>query len=257
MTAAIRVELYKIVTTRMTYGFAGIAVGLTALVTAVLSAQAGSSSMVPSLATAAGLRDIVTNTGFAMLTAAVFGATVSSGEFRHKTITDTYLDQPGRVRVMAAKTIAACLAGAAFGAVAAAVATGMGLMAASGKGYHIALAGGDFARYAAGAVLGAALLAAVGAVIGSLISGQIGAIVTVFVWCLAVEQILAGLSTSAARFLPLIGAMTMAGADSRAGMPPLPDGIHPLPFGAMAGLLAAVLVLLAVITAHRLDRDIT
>src|SRR5579859_4588575 len=66
MTTAIRAELYKITTTRMTYGFAGIAVGLTALVTAVLSAQAGSNSMVPSLATAAGLRDIVTNTGFAM-----------------------------------------------------------------------------------------------------------------------------------------------------------------------------------------------
>jgi len=41
------------------------------------------------------------------------------------------------------------------------------------------------------------------------------------------------------------------------GMPPLPDGIHPLPFGAMAGLLAAVLVILSVITAHRLDRHIT
>lgn len=257
MIAAIRVELYKIATTRMTYGFAGIAVGLTALVTAVLSAQAGSNSMVPSLATAAGLRDIVTNTGFAMLTAAVFGATVSSGEFRHKTITDTYLDQPGRVRVMAAKTIAAIVAGAVFGAVAAAVATGMGLMAASGKGYHIALAGGDFARYAAGAVIGAALLAGLGAVIGSLISSQVGAIVTVFVWCLAVEQILAGVSVSAARFLPLLGAMTMAGADSRAGMPPLPNGIQPLPFGAVAGILAAVLVVLSAVTAHRLDRDIT
>jgi ABC-2 type transport system permease protein len=257
MSAAIRAELYKITTTRMTYGFAGIAVGLTALVTAVLSAQAGSSSMVPSLATAAGLRDIVTNTGFAMLTAAVFGATVSSGEFRHKTITDTYLDQPGRGRVMAAKTIAATVAGAVFGAVAAAVATGMGLMAASGKGYHIALTGDEFARYAAGAVLGAALLAGLGAVIGSLISGQIGAIVTVFVWCLAVEQILAGVSASAARFLPLLGAMTMAGADSRAGMPPLPNGINPLPFGAVAGILVAVLAILSVIAAHRLDRDIT
>jgi hypothetical protein len=58
---------------------------------------------------------------------------------------------------------------------------------------------------------------------------QIGAIVTVFVWCLAVEQILAGVSTSAARLLPLLGAMTMAGADSRAAMPPLPNGIHPSP----------------------------
>lgn len=257
MITAIRAELYKIATTRMTYGFLAIAAGLTALVTSVLSAQAGSSSMVPSLATAAGLRDIVTNTGFAMLVAAVFGATVSSGEFRHQTITDTYLDQPGRVRVMVAKTIAAGTAGAVLGAVAAAIATSMGLMAASGKGDHIALTGGDFARYAAGAVLGAALLAGLGAVVGSLISGQIGAIVTVFVWCLAVEQILAGVSTTAARFLPLLGATTMAGADSRAGMPPLPNGIHPLPFGAMAGILAALLVILSAVTAHRLDRDIT
>ncbi len=257
MITAIRAELYKMTTTRMTYGFLGIAAGLTAMVTIVLSAQAGTGSMVPSLATAAGLRDIVTNTGFAMLTAAAFGATVSSGEFRHKTITDTYLDQPDRVRVMAAKTIAAITAGAVFGAVAAAIATGMGLMSASGKGYHIALNGGDFARYAAGAILGAALLAGLGAVVGSLISAQIGAIVTVFVWCLAVEQILAGVSTSAARFLPLLGAMTMAGADSRAGMPPLPNGIHPLPFAAMTGILAAVLVILSAVTAHRLSRDIT
>ena len=257
MITAIRAELYKIRTTRLTYGFLAIAAGLTALVTAVLSAQAGTNSMVPSLATAAGLRDIVTNTGFAILTAAVFGATVSSGEFRHKTITDTYLDQPGRVRVMAAKTIAAIATGAVFGAVAAAIATGMGLMAASGKGYPIALNGGDFARYAAGSVLGAALLTGLGAVVGSLISGQVGAIVTVFVWCLAIEQILAGISASTARFLPLLGAMTMAGADSRAGMPPLPNGITPLPFAAMAGILAAALVVLSVITAHRLDRDIT
>lgn len=254
MITAIRAELYKMTTTRMSYGLLGIAAGLTAMVTIVLSAQAGSGSMVPSLATAAGLPDIVTNTGFAMLVAAVFGATVSSGEFRHKTITDTYLDQPGRVRVMVAKTIAAIAAGAVFGAVAAA---GMGLMSASGKGYHIALNGGDFARYAAGAALGSVLLAGLGAVVGSLISAQIGAVVTVFLWCLAVEQILAGVSTSAARFLPLLGAMAMAGADSRAGMPPLPNGIHPLPFGAMAGILAALLVILSAVTEHRLSRDIT
>jgi hypothetical protein len=105
--------------------------------------------------------------------------------------------------------------------------------------------------------LGAALLAGLGAVVGSLISGQIGAIVAVFVWCLAVEQVLAGVSTSAARFLPLLGAMTMAGADSRAGMPPLPNGIHPVPFAAMTAILAALLVILSAVTAHRLDRDIT
>jgi len=58
MIIAIRAELYKITTTRMTYGFLGIAAGLTALVTMVLSAQAGSSSVVPSLATATGIHPL-------------------------------------------------------------------------------------------------------------------------------------------------------------------------------------------------------
>jgi hypothetical protein len=77
------------------------------------------------------------------------------------------------------------------------------------------------------------------------------------VWCLVGEQILAGVSTSAARFMPLLGAMTIAGADRRAGMPPLPDGIHPLLFAAMTGILAAILVTSSAVTAHRFDRDIT
>jgi len=66
-----------------------------------------------------------------------------------------------------------------------------------------------------------------------------------------------GLSKSIARFLPLMGAATMAGANSKAAMPPLPDGIQPLPFAAMAGILLIVLVVLAAGTAHTLGRDIT
>lgn len=257
MITAIRAELFKLRTTRMYYGLLGIAAGLTLLVQIVLSSRSGTTSLLPSLATAAGQRDLVTNTGFALLVAAVLGTIISSGEFRHKTATDTYLDQPDRVRVMLAKIAAALAGGAVFGAVAAAIATMAGRMAVSMKGDTAALSGGDYARYAAGAVLGAALLAATGCVAGSLIRSQIGAVIAVFVWSLAIEQILAGLSKSVARFLPLTGAATMAGANSKAAMPPLPDGIQPLPFGAMAGILLTVLVVLAAGTAHTLDRDIT
>ena len=54
-----------------------------------------------------------------------------------------------------------------------------------------------------------------------------------------------------------MGAATMAGANSKAAMPPLPDGIQPLPFAAMAGILLIGLVVLAAGTAHTLGRDIT
>jgi ABC-2 type transport system permease protein len=254
MTAAIRAELFKLRSTRMYYGLLGIGVGLTALIAAVLAGQAGSSSLLPSLATEVGQRDIVTNTGFALLTATVFGALVSSGEFRHRTVTDTYLDQPDRVRVMLAKIVAALAGGAVIGAAAAAVATVAGTLSAKGP---VLLSAGDFVRYAAGSVLGAALLAAIGCVAGTLIRSQVGAVITVFVWCLAIEQILAGVSRSAARFLPLLGAITMAGGDDRAAMPPLPNGIHPLPLAAMAGLLAAVMLVLAGAAAHTVNRDIS
>lgn len=257
MITAIRAELFKLRTTRMYYGLLGIAAGLTLLVQIVLSGRSGTSSLIPSLATAAGQRDLVSNTGFALLTAAAFGTIVSSGEFRHKTVTDTYLDQPDRIRVMLAKIVAAIVGGAVFGIVAADIATMAGRMTVSMKGDVIVLSGGDIARYAAGAVLGSALLAAIGCVLGSLIRSQVAAVIAVFVWCLAVEQILGGLSASAARFLPLTGAATMAGADSKAAMPPLPDGIHALPFAAMAGILLAILAVLAAGAAHTINRDIT
>lgn len=257
MIIAIRAELFKLRTTRLYYGLLGIAAGLTVLVQVVLSGRSGASSLIPSLASAAGQRDLVTNTGFALLTAAVFGAVVSTGEFRHRTVTDTYLDQPSRIRVMLAKIVTAGVAGAVFGAVGAAIATMAGRMAVSVKGDAIVVPGADLARYAAGAVLGAALLAAIGCVAGSLIRSQVAAVITVFVWCLAIEQILAGVSASAARALPLMGAATMAGANSKAAMPPLPDGIQPLPFAAMAGILLAILAVLAAGTAHTLNRDVT
>jgi len=254
---AIRAELFKLRTTRMYYGLLGIAAGLTLLVEIVLSGRSGTTSLLPSLATAAGQRALATNTGFALLTAAVLGTIMSSGEFRHKTITDTYLDQPDRARVMLAKIVAALAGGALLGAVAAAIATMAGRMAVSMKGDTVALSGGDYTRYAAGTVLAAALLAATGCVAGSLIRSQIGAVIAVFIWSLAIEQILAGLSRSIARFLPLMGAATMAGANSRAAMPPLPDGIQPLSFATMAGILLTVLAVLAAGTAHTLNRDIT
>jgi hypothetical protein len=93
---AIRAELFKLRTTRMYYGLLGIAAGLTLLIQIVLSGKSGATSLLPSLATTAGQRDLITNTGFALLTAAILGTIISSGEFRHKTITDTYLDQPDR-----------------------------------------------------------------------------------------------------------------------------------------------------------------
>jgi ABC-2 type transport system permease protein len=261
MIVGIRTELRKLRTTRMTWGLLGLAGVLTLLVTSVESAKEGGktgSITIPSLSTAAGLRDILTNTGFAILVAMVLGTIVASGEFRHRTATDTYLDEPNRTRVLAAKIIAGTVAGAACGLLAATVASGVALAFVAAKGYHVALPAGTFARYAAGAALAAALMAAVGVGIGSLVRGQIAAIIAVFAWGLGIEQIVGGLSRPLAAYLPVTAAGTLAGASNEAAMPPVPSGLHPLPAGAVAALLAGIAVVITALAARTtVQRDIS
>jgi hypothetical protein len=103
-----------------------------------------------SLATAGGLRDNLASTGFALLAAALLGVVITSGEFRLKTATDTYLDQPDRGRVLAAKAIAAAAAGTVLGIAAAATATGIALGFAASRGYPLALSDPAIARRRAG-----------------------------------------------------------------------------------------------------------
>jgi ABC-2 type transport system permease protein len=245
MIRSIRTELLKLRTIRLPLGLLATAAGLTALVTILGAARAGGSGHMapPPLNTAAGLEAMLSRSGFGMLLATVFGVTVASGEFRHGTATSTYLATPDRVRVLIAKAVAVAGVGLLFGLVAAGLATGISLAFVAGKGYDVALAWGTIARFGAGAILGAGLLAAAGVGLGSLLRGQLAAIVTVFVWGLVVEQLLGGLFDSAQPYLPYTAATTMAGAT-------LGGGISPLPFAAAAALVAGVAALLSAVAAR-------
>jgi ABC-type transport system involved in multi-copper enzyme maturation permease subunit len=257
MHKAIRTELLKLRTTRLTAGLLAAAAAWTALVASIESSRSGISGMVPSLSGAAGERDVLTSTGFALIVAMVFGAMVTSGEFRHRTATDTYLDEPDRARVLVAKTLVAALGGALFGLVGTAITTLVGLGFTTSKGYDVVLTAGTIAGYSAGAVLGAALLAAMGAGLGALIRGQVASIIAVFAWGFGVEQIVGGLISSAAPYLPFMAAATMAGAGS-GGMPPLPKDLSPLPFAGVAALLVGMVVTVGLVAARTsLEQDIS
>jgi ABC-type transport system involved in multi-copper enzyme maturation permease subunit len=245
MTRQIRTELLKLRTIRLPLGLLATAAGLTALVTILGASNAGGTGHMapPPLNTAAGLTAVISRTGFAMLLAAVFGVTVSSGEFRHGTATATYLATPNRVRVLVAKAIVAAGVGLLFGLVATALTTGITLAFVAAKGYVVTLSSGTIARFAAGAILGSGLLAAVGVGVGSLIRGQLAAIVTVFLWGFVVEQVIGGLFNSAQPYLPFTAAGTMAGST-------LGGGTSPLPFAAAAALVAGVAALIAGVAAR-------
>ncbi len=258
MIAATRLEFLKLRTTRMWLGVLALGAGLTVLVAVLESARSGAGGAVPSLGTATGQRDILTSTGFGLLASMVFGTMVVTGEIRHKTITDTYLDQPRRARVLTAKVIVGGLAGAVFGLLSAAISSSAAIGFTAAKGHHFVYSAATVTRYAAGAILGAALLAAVGAGLGALIRSQIVAVIVVFSWAFAIEQIIAALDRPLAPYLPVIAANTMAGADNNTTMPPVPAGITALPPGGVAALLLGLAIALAVAAAvTSVPRDIT
>jgi ABC-2 type transport system permease protein len=257
MITAIKTELLKIRTSRLALGLLAGAAAWTAMVATIESSRSGAGGIVPSLATQVGLRAVLASTGFAAILAAVFGVTVSSGEFRHRTATDTYLDEPDRRRVLTAKVLTAALTGLIFGLVGSAITTGVGLFFVEARGYSVAISTGTIVRYALGAVIGAGILAAAGAALGSLIRSQLAGIVAVFAWAFGIEQIIAGVSKTTAAYLPFAAAGTMSGGTSKS-MPPLPPGLSPLPFGAAAALIVAVtLVLAALATRSSIRRDIS
>ena len=260
MTPALHSEFLKLRTTRLMAGMTGPAVALTALIGVLeaVTAGTGKGMAIPSLATASGLRDNLASTGFALLVAALLGVVSASGEFRLKTATDTYLDQPHRGRVLAAKAVAAAVAGAVVGTAAAVTAAGITLGFAASRGYPLALSDPAIARYAGGAVIGSALLAAAGAGAGSLIRHQVGAVIAVVAWGLVVELVVGATVTTAGRFLPYTAAAVMAGDTNGGGMPQIPRGVAALPYPAAIAVLAVIAVTIAAAAAlTTVRRDVT
>jgi ABC-2 type transport system permease protein len=123
------------------------------------------------------------------LIALLLGVLGMAGEYRHHTVTTTFLATPRRGRVVVAKLIAHVLVGALMGlaTMAAAALVAVPWLASSDVALRV---DGDVVRVVAGMVVAPALYAALGVTIGALVRNQTTAIATVLVWMLAVEGIL-------------------------------------------------------------------
>lgn len=114
--------------------------------------------------------------------------------------------------------------------------------------------------HAAGAMLGAALLAMIGVGLGSLIRSELAGIIAIFIWALVIESLIGGLFTPIRPYLPYTAATTLAGiklGGAAFGPAHSATGGSPLPFAAAAELLIGVAALVAVAAARTtLQRDI-
>jgi hypothetical protein len=169
MIAAIRSEVLKLRTAWLPWGLLGLTVALTSIERILFDGNAGGTghTSVPSLATYAGQSQSINIPGELLLLATILGIVVAAGEFRHRTVTNTYLATPNRLTVMTAKAIATAAVGMLFGLASSAAATIIGLSFTTGSGHHLLLSTATIGRYAIGAVLGAAVLSAAGVAVGN------------------------------------------------------------------------------------------
>ena len=133
------------------------------------------------------LTDVVSVASAATTFALIVGILVVTWEYRHGTITQTFLATPRRERVVAAKTLAAAVTGAVLAAIAA------GLVLVIAYAWIRGEPGVDFGDVwpqVGRIVAAAAIWGALGVGIGALVRSQVGAIVAVFVWFFILEPLL-------------------------------------------------------------------
>jgi ABC-2 type transport system permease protein len=245
LTRLVRIELLKLTSTRLPWGLLATSAGLTALFTVIEAVRAGTSGGPAPLSGYAGQAAVTAGGVWSLILAAVLGATISSGEFRHHTATLTYLATPGRGRVLAAKTAAGAIAAAVFGLVGYVITLGVTLGFVEAKGYHLAIGAGTLAGWGAGHLVGAALLGAIGVAAGSLVRSQLAAMIGIFAWMVIVESVLGGLFNAARPYLPYTAATALGGVPlgtSSFGPGRGAETVAALPFAAATALLLAIAV---------------
>lgn len=222
MIRLIRIELFKLRTTPavwITLVLTALLSAIPAAVTILLAGHGGENPPLDSVETVASVFAVGAFTSVAML---VMGILIMAGEDRHRTNLATFLGEPRRERVLAAKLLTAGVLGAAVGTLGFGLAVAVGVPLFASKGVHhlhvnlLALGLGTVAVSACYGLLGVAL--------GALTRNTVGAVLGGLAWVVLVElAILQPTVPSLAKWLPTGAgvALTRAGQQSTHMLPPV------------------------------------
>ncbi len=227
MTGIVKSELRKFFTTRMWWGMA-IAVVLSGVAFAalnglLLTSDSAAQFGVTTQSDAELARTVYTGgLQVAYLLTLAIGVLTVGAEYRHQTITSTFLAVPKRSKVIVAKVIALLGIGAGYGALALVSSFGVGSVILASKG-HAVWPDATIGRTLALGLLILGLWALIGLGIGILIPNQIAALFIAVGVAWIVEPLVTFLLStqewgrSAARFFPSSATTAVLGATNNQG----------------------------------------
>ena len=213
MKSLVSIELYKLRTTPAAW----VSLGIT-LVLGMASVAAN--ALVPSPGGPAfGSTDHVNHTlSVSALTSMVMlaiGVLVVAGEYRHRTIMQTFLGEPRRARVLAAKAVTVLGLGALLGAGTFGIAYAEAVIIYGARGVHSLPI--DVAQLWIGATVASALYGLVGVALGALTRNTVAAIVGAITWVMIIEVgILASALPEVAQWLPAGAAIALTSVGTAA-----------------------------------------
>ena len=197
-------------------------------------------------------RQALAHAGLAAIITLLFGIVAVAGEYRHGSITDTFLSCPDRRRVITAKLAVYGLAGAAAGLVSSAVAVGVTAAWWAAKGGSFQLSGTDTWLTLGGGLAACFAFAVIGVGLGALVRNLVGAVVLALAWIALVEGIVGQLIGSGlARWLPFSASEALDRTDLDGATRLLPQ------WGGGLVLLGYAAVFCAAAVVTTLRRDVT
>ena len=272
MIAAVRSEALKLTSTRLWWilalilvAYVGFTAGLLAALFGALGDQLAAQPDAPQLPPGT-IPPVVYSsvTAIGYVFPLILGTLAVTSEVRFQTLTPTFLAQPRRGRVLAAKLVVLAVAGAVFGLIGLVVTIGLGAPILTATGTDAELGSSDTWALAGRIVIAMALWAVIGVGVGSLIQNQVAAIVVVLAFTQFIEPILRfGTSiwdwtAAVGRFLPGAASDALVGASLFTTFSGGGAAVDPLEWwqgGLVLLAIAAVVSFLGYLTAWR--RDIT
>jgi ABC-2 type transport system permease protein len=252
VTFALRAEARKLLTTQVWFWMVVLSAALTLLVASLVSAFTSPDD--GGIPIEALLNGVV---GFAVLIASVLGVIGVTGEYRHLTVTPTFLSVPRRGTVITAKLVTYLVTGLLLGVLTVVLALAVATPWLRARGVEVDLGANSTMRIIVGGIIASGIWGVIGIGVGALLRNQVAAVVGIVLYRFLIEGILSAIPKVKSAYPYLPGGATnslLTTAD-----PNVNDGslnfLSPWVGGAL--LLAYGLVFAIVGTLLTVRRDVT